>query len=205
LFIAYSAFMLDPAALRCYTPLGLDGSPQTSLGWARILSWYLGARRISCSFLDTIQRRESCALFHRSLFDQALDADGGDAVWNTALNVQEAASSEGFDWPDAQGVLDKIAEETEEIRAALAAGDAVHAQKELGDLLLASVNLARFLHILPGQALGDALARFVARYDQVKLRLAEGGKLPGDCSLEELDAIWASVKIKELRPLEEEA
>ena len=142
---------------------------------------------------------------HRSTFDELAFSAASDAILDRAFQVQAEASEEGFDWPDADGVLDKIAEELGEIRDALAANDEAHAQKELGDLLLAAAHLGQFLHIHPAEALAGALDRFEDRYGEVKLRLAEAGKLPGACSLEELDAIWAAVKINKLRPDEEGA
>ncbi|MBL7645164.1 MAG: hypothetical protein JNK74_03130 [Candidatus Hydrogenedentes bacterium] len=111
-----------------------------------------------------------------------------------SLCVQASASAEGFDWPDVAGVLDKVEEEIGEIRHALAAGDAPHARKELGDLLLISVNLARFLGADPREELLSATARFSNRYSFLKKSLAGEGKSVGDCDLEALERRWQQVK-----------
>lgn len=143
-------------------------------------------------------------MLHRSIFDEFASSVPADSTLDRAFQVQAEASKEGFDWPDVAGVVDKIAEELGEIRDALAAKDVPHAQKELGDLLLAATHLGQFLDIHPAEALAGALGRFEERYGAVKKRLAEDGKLPGACSLEELDAIWAAVKINGLRHDEED-
>ncbi len=111
-----------------------------------------------------------------------------------SLDVQSVASSEGFDWPDVSGVLDKVEEELGEIRNALAAGDPAHARKELGDLLLISVNLARFLGANPREELLSATARFSNRYGFLKKHLAREGKSVADCPVEELERGWQHVK-----------
>lgn len=113
--------------------------------------------------------------------------------------VQSQASALGFDWPDASGVLDKIEEELNEIREALSRSDTEHAQRELGDLLLASVNLARFLEIPPEVALQEATARFSGRFALLQAELARLGKPLSACTLAELDAVWAEVKQREQR------
>ena len=119
--------------------------------------------------------------------------DPADAL-TASFHVQEAASGEGFDWPDVAGVLDKVEEEVGEIRHALAAGDTLHARKELGDLLLISVNLARFLGANPREELLNATARFSNRYSFLKKSLADDGKSVGNCDLEELERRWQQVK-----------
>lgn len=102
----------------------------------------------------------------------------------------------GFDWPEIGGVLDKIAEELGEIRTALAQGDRVHAQRELGDLLLAAVNAARFLEVEPGDALDAANKRFAERFSALQDRLTEEGIEMKSCSLDVLDAHWNTVKVR---------
>jgi uncharacterized protein YabN with tetrapyrrole methylase and pyrophosphatase domain len=119
--------------------------------------------------------------------------------------IQDAASKLGFDWPDIAGVLDKVEEEVREIREALDERDCAHAQRELGDLLLATVNLARFLDADPGVELHRANRRFTARFDAVKKVIAEQGKTVGECTLDELDAVWNRVKHGADRALEEGA
>jgi uncharacterized protein YabN with tetrapyrrole methylase and pyrophosphatase domain len=110
---------------------------------------------------------------------------------------QDAVSATGFDWPDISGVLDKVVEELEEIRQAVAAGDAEHARKELGDLLLIAVNVARFLDADPAKELRLATDRLCGRVEKVRALCSERGiDMPG-CTLCELDALWKEVKDQE--------
>lgn len=109
-------------------------------------------------------------------------------------HIQAAASAEGFDWPDVTGVLDKVEEEIAEVREAIAAGDAAHARKELGDLLLVAVNLARFLGADPREELMAATDRFENRFRQLKIFLDSDGKSIGDCAPEVLEAAWQRIK-----------
>jgi ATP diphosphatase len=120
-------------------------------------------------------------------------AHRGDA-FRRSLHVQSEASAQGFDWPDVAGVLDKVQEELDEIRAALSQGDAVHARKELGDLLLASVNLARFLGTDPAEALHRSTDRFHLRVLRVCELLRATGVAPRECTLEALDRVWIEAK-----------
>jgi ATP diphosphatase len=119
--------------------------------------------------------------------------DIADALGYSRL-IQAAASSEGFDWPDVSGVLDKVEEEIGEIRDALAAGDEAHARKELGDLLLIAVNLARFLGADPREELIGATDRFENRFRQLKFFLQSEGKSIRDCAPEALEATWQRIK-----------
>ena len=103
-----------------------------------------------------------------------------------ALQFQRKAASQGFDWPDIAGPLDKIAEEAAE----LAAADGPEQRSdELGDLLFSMVNLARHLEIEPELALRHAADRFAARYRSMEASGPIAGK-----SLEELDALWEQAK-----------
>jgi ATP diphosphatase len=112
-----------------------------------------------------------------------------------AESVQAAISARGFDWPDAHGVIDKIREEIGEIEGALADDDLAHARRELGDLLLVSVNLARFLTADPEQVLLDALARFQNRCQTLDAALSARGLKMESCTLAQLDSVWEEVKV----------
>lgn len=111
-----------------------------------------------------------------------------------AWKIQEEAAAVGFDWPDITGVLDKIEEEVNEMREALSRNDLNHARRELGDVLLASVNAARFLKIAPEAILAQATNRFLARFQAVENVFAQEGRDMKSCSLGELDAVWNRVK-----------
>lgn len=111
-----------------------------------------------------------------------------------ALRVQQEASSQGFDWPDIKGVLDKLHEEVEEIRAAATEGRSDLAKAELGDLLFAVLNLARFLDADPCAELAHATERFCRRFALLKQEIAHSGRAMPEWDLEELDAVWERIK-----------
>jgi ATP diphosphatase len=115
-----------------------------------------------------------------------------------AEKLQKRAARVGFDWPEAAQVLDKIAEETQEIRAALeekASKDSV--AEEIGDLLFAVVNLARHLEIDSEGALRAANRKFERRFRKVEAILAAQGKEPAGSTLDEMEAAWVQAKQEE--------
>jgi ATP diphosphatase len=89
-----------------------------------------------------------------------------------ADKIQRAVSMRGFDWTEIQGVLDKVREELQEVEEEIEQADVQRLQHEVGDLLFASVNVARHLGINPEQALGQANRRFSERYTLVAESLA---------------------------------
>ena len=100
----------------------------------------------------------------------------------------------GFDWPGWEGSFDKVKEEVEEVRGAIEAKSQTEMHAELGDLLLACVNLARKIHVDAENALVDATLRFQQRFEVVEDLLAERGKTPAQSNLEEMDALWSDAK-----------
>lgn len=110
-----------------------------------------------------------------------------------AEKIQKRARKAGFDWEDAQGAWDKVREELVELEEA----DDEHRFEEAGDLLFAIVNLLRFYKIDPEMALHGASAKFCRRFAAVELAVKNSGREMTDCSLDELDAIWNEVKLKE--------
>ena len=119
-----------------------------------------------------------------------------------AEKVQHKASKVGFDWDSIQGVLDKVREETEEVARA-AAGDGDPAE-ELGDLLFAAVNVARFVHTDPEQAIQNATDKFMRRFARVEQAAKAAGKSLSDMNLAEMDALWDEVKAKEHEAVQHE-
>ena len=113
---------------------------------------------------------------------------------HASWNIQSEASALGFDWPDISGVFEKVHEELGEIADAWRNGDRDEAQRELGDVLFAIVNLARFLGTDPRKELRDANARFTERFEKLKKAVHEQGLVMRECTLEQLDAVWERVK-----------
>lgn len=117
----------------------------------------------------------------------------GDAV-KASWIIQEDAAALGFDWPDITGVFDKVREEVGEIESAWNEPDREHARRELGDLLFATVNLARFLEADPYAELHRTNERFNRRFALLKEEVQQQGLVMRNCTLEELDRVWERVK-----------
>ncbi len=110
-----------------------------------------------------------------------------------AQKVQEKAARQGFDWDSAEGAWDKITEELAELREA----SAEHRREELGDLLFAVVNLARFLDCDAEDALSAANDKFVRRYLRARELAEAAGADWGSLDLAKMDAFWEAVKAEE--------
>lgn len=123
-------------------------------------------------------------------------ANPGDALPTLALvqQVSGRAARAGFDWPDIAAVLAKLAEETAEFRAALAAGSAEQIGEEAGDMLFTLVNLCRFARVDAEAALRAALGKFTTRYGYLEERLAAQGLTVADAEPAALDALWEEAK-----------
>ncbi len=111
--------------------------------------------------------------------------------------IQRKAAKAGFDWDDVSGAFEKIEEETAELREAAESGSKVRARDELGDLLFAVVNAARFLDIDPEEALNSASSKFIRRFSSMEEQAAEAGKELSEMSLYEMDQLWTRAKRSE--------
>ena len=105
--------------------------------------------------------------------------------------IQERASSLGWDWEAIEGVWEKVGEELAELRAAETDEERRH---EIGDVLFALVNLGRWMKLDPEEALRAANHRWVARYRRVEALAAERGLDLDALSLAEKDELWDTVK-----------
>lgn len=111
-----------------------------------------------------------------------------------AQKIQQKAAKVGFDWPDASGPWAKIREEIEELERAAKSGDKVDAGRELGDLLFAVVNLARFLHVDAEDCLRQAVQRFERRFQAMEEKARRAGQALEDMTLADMDELWEAVK-----------
>lgn len=114
-----------------------------------------------------------------------------------AYRVQEKAASVGFDWESVEGVVAKLREEVEETERAIGSGDRERVGEEIGDLLFAAVNLARFVKADPEAHLSIAIEKFRRRFDRVVELLRASGSSPEKAGLRELDRLWEAVKREE--------
>ncbi len=118
---------------------------------------------------------------------------GLDAL-SKAHRIQEKVSGVGFDWADARGAFEKVAEELEEVREELEKGQSSRLQDELGDLLFAVVNLTRLAGSHSTGALQRANLKFTRRFEALEKLAPERGIELGKASLAELDRLWDEVK-----------
>lgn len=119
-----------------------------------------------------------------------------------ALKLQKRASRVGFDWPEADQVLDKIEEEIGEVRAEMTADpakrDMDRLEDEVGDLLFVCVNLARKLGVDPESALRRCNRKFETRFRAIETILQdEHGRTPDESTLTEMEALWQRAKLLE--------
>ena len=112
-----------------------------------------------------------------------------------AEKVQHKAAKVGFDWDEVSGALDKVREETAEVACAID-GDG-DPSEELGDLLFAVVNVARFLKTDPEDAINRTTDKFIRRFAQVEQAAKDAGRSLSEMSLAEMDALWDAAKQKE--------
>jgi tetrapyrrole methylase family protein / MazG family protein len=113
-----------------------------------------------------------------------------------ADEMQERAASLGYDWPDLEGVIDKVAEEASEL---LAADDDAQRHEEFGDLLFVIVNMGRKLGIDPEASLRSASRKFATRFACVERLAADRGLELRAMGLDALDELWNEAKTEERR------
>ncbi|WP_440055571.1 nucleoside triphosphate pyrophosphohydrolase [Pseudoalteromonas sp. T1lg65] len=119
-----------------------------------------------------------------------------------ACKVQKQAAKLGFDWPTYHGALEKVQEEVVEVSEALAEDPySEHSAEELGDLLFATVNVARHIKKDPEQLLRQATNKFTERFLQIEAILQSNDQALSDASLEQMDAAWEEVKRRQRQQL----
>ena len=117
-----------------------------------------------------------------------------------AYQLTTKVSRVGFDWPDAASVLDKLEEETEELRREVAPGAGAAPDRvadELGDLFFTAVSVARLLGQDPESTLKAANRKFRRRFRHVEEGLRAKGRRPADATLGEMEALWQDAKQRE--------
>lgn len=111
-----------------------------------------------------------------------------------ATKIQQKASKVGFDWDNANEALDKVVEETDELKDAINSGDCNLQSEELGDLLFSVVNVSRFLNIDSEKALYDACDKFTDRFKHLEELAEKRGIDIKTASIDELNSLWDEVK-----------
>ena len=113
------------------------------------------------------------------------------------FQLTRKASRIGFDWEDTRGIIAKMQEETAELENALRTKHQGKTEEEMGDLLFAAVNLARFLGVDPEIALKKANAKFSRRFRAMEARARESGREFKDLPREEMEGLWNATKSEE--------
>lgn len=137
----------------------------------------------------------------KGLPDQSQDVSYLDGIASTmpalrwSEKLQKRAAHHGFDWDDISPVFDKLNEEIGELKAEIVQQDnQQRITDEMGDILFASVNLARHLGVNPEQALRDSNRKFISRFTIVEQLLREDARQMEDCSVAELEEYWGKAK-----------
>ena len=140
---------------------------------------------------DTMKQRERAQTTTAEAMDSV--ARSLPALWRCD-KIQAKAAKTGFEWPDVHAALDKVDEETRELRAAVASGDTEAIGDELGDLLFAAVKVARFAGIDPEQAAHAACEKFIRRFSAMETAAANDGTALEQCTLEQMLTLWQQAK-----------
>jgi len=122
-----------------------------------------------------------------------------------ALRIQQKASAIGFDWDDPNQVWEKVQEEFKELQVEVDSINLVSEdsskhiiqkklESEMGDVLFALINYARFLNINPEDALEKTNKKFISRFNYMEQKILAQGKALADCSLNEMDVFWNEAK-----------
>ena len=111
-----------------------------------------------------------------------------------AAKVGKKASC--FDFPTAEDVMDKIAEEMVEVSEAMESGNSAEIEEEIGDLLLSVTSLCRKLGVKPEDALNRATDKFISRFERIENVVIKSGRDINSMEMHELDAIWDEIKHK---------
>jgi nucleoside triphosphate diphosphatase len=114
-----------------------------------------------------------------------------------AFQMTTKVSRVGFDWKDAVAAATKLDEETAELKEALHSGRSGSIPEEIGDLLFATVNVARLLGVDPESALKAANRKFRRRFRHVEEGLRARGRTPSESDLAEMDGLWEDAKAAE--------
>ncbi|WP_281883894.1 nucleoside triphosphate pyrophosphohydrolase [Paenibacillus sp. YYML68] len=111
-----------------------------------------------------------------------------------AYKLQKKAAEVGFDWKTLEDVLPIVQSELDEVIEAIRTSGKAEQHEELGDLLFAVVNLARFLKVEPEEAMADASRKFVMRFQYIEEQLKQRGLTPQEADLQQMEDLWQEAK-----------
>ncbi len=114
-----------------------------------------------------------------------------------ALRLQDKTKQVGFEWDNIEQVKEKVDEEINELYEAVNEGKQEKIEEEMGDVLFALVNYARFANVDPEMALDKTNKKFIRRFQHIETMASLQGKVLHDMTLEEMDALWNKAKEQE--------
>ena len=141
---------------------------------------------------EVLKANERKAKGHESLLDDVALAL---PALMRAEKLQKRAARVGFDWPDLNGVFEKISEETQELKDAITSGRSDEIEDEMGDLIFAVTNLARKTGIDPEKALRRTNSKFSKRFRFIEAEAKAQGRAVSDMALDEMEAHWHAAKL----------
>jgi tetrapyrrole methylase family protein/MazG family protein len=112
-----------------------------------------------------------------------------------SYKVQQKAALAGFDWDRIEDVLDKVKEELAELEEVYKSGEMNRIKEELGDLLFAVVNLARFEKVRPELALRNTIEKFIQRFAFIEEEARKTGTTLDSMTLDQMEDLWQRAKI----------
>ena len=112
----------------------------------------------------------------------------------TAVKLQKKAARVGFDWANAEQVMNKLREEVDETSQAIAGADKKQIEGEIGDLLFTIANLCRHLDLEPDKALRVSNLKFRQRFTHIEHQLADAGSSIETATGQEMETLWQQAK-----------
>lgn len=140
---------------------------------------------------EDIKKREDDTKMVESILDSV---NKGQPALMQSFDLQKKAAEVGFDWENVADVIDKLEEELDEIRQAIAQNKQEEIEREIGDLLFSVVNLARFYNLNPEIALMKTITKFKDRFSFIEKKLAEENNHFAEMTLDILDEYWEEAK-----------
>lgn len=122
------------------------------------------------------------------------DPDWSADPFADSLKLQRAAAAVGFDWEHVVDIVEKVREEVDELDVAIRADDRAAVLHELGDLLMALINIARVMDLNPDTVMRSANERFLKRFRAMCVVVERQGRTLSECSLDELNRAWDAAK-----------
>ncbi|KYH34368.1 nucleoside triphosphate pyrophosphohydrolase/pyrophosphatase MazG [Clostridium tepidiprofundi DSM 19306] len=111
-----------------------------------------------------------------------------------ATKVQSKASKVGFDWESVESAFEKVVEEYHEVKDVYKSNNRAKILEEVGDLIFACVNVARFLNVDPEEALSSSVNKFINRFEFIESTASRRGLKLNEMSLEQMDELWDEAK-----------